>query len=136
MQKTLRIITTISIVLSFLVLFHSIFSINAMFIREMPIKIEIGENIGFDVNSTALTFGKIQSGSTSTRKIILTNNEEESIRVILKINGAAERFIQFEQNPVILSPQETKEIGIFATAPENAEKKEYTGEVRIYSTKI
>ena len=41
--------------------------------------------------------------------------------------------MQFEENEFILSPLETKEVNVYATAKEGSDKQVYEGAVKVYS---
>ena len=133
MQRTLRIIASMSVALAFIVLFNSLFIMDANLIKELPINLKTGSIIGIDVNNTALTFGRLPLGSGSSREIIISNNKNEPIKIVFKVEGEVKSLISFEQNPIELQPHETKKINVFATSPSNSENEEYTGTLKIYS---
>ena len=135
MQRNLRIIASLTVATSLIVVFYSLFSLNAYLVKEIPIKFEVGEIIGIDVNSTALSFGRIPQGSTSTRTITVSNIRPQEVKVVLKAEGETRDFISFEQNSIILKPFETKEIKIFATPSLDSKNKEYAGNLKIFSIK-
>ena len=132
MKKILSYLAIISISLSLVILFHSLFILNANVIKEIPIKLEISQVIGFEVNETALTFGKIPPGASSTKKVILTNNEERNVRVILKVDDTSSSIVKLTEDDLILKPQETKIVYAVATAPSIAKNKQYEGKIKIY----
>lgn len=135
MQKSLRIIASLTVALSLIIIFHSLFIIDANLIKELEVNIKTGKVIGFDVNTTALTFGRIPPGSTSIREITITNTKNKPVKIILKAEGEAQPFISFQENNIPLQPLETKKIKVYATAPSNSKKnEEYTGKVKIYSS--
>ena len=135
MHRILRAISFVVIGLSMIIIFGQLFAVNAYLTEEMPIKLIVSEQnvIGFDVNGTALMFGKIPPGSTSTRKIIITNTKNKEVIVILKAHGNVKNYVSFEQNKILLKPFEQREISVFATVPLNNEREEYTGQLRVYS---
>jgi len=135
MQKNLRIVATIVITLAFIVIFRSLFIIDANLIKELPIDLKVGDIIGFDVNNEELTFGRVPQGSTSIRRITLTNDQNTEVKIILKVEGSVEPFISFQENNFILAPLETKKIEIHATSPLNPENENYQGTLKIYSLK-
>ena len=96
MQRNLRIIASLTVATSLIVVFYSLFSLNAYLVKEIPIKFEVGEIIGIDVNSTALSFGRIPQGSTSTRTITVSNIRPQEVKVVLKAEGETRDFISFE----------------------------------------
>ena len=123
------------IVLCIFIIFGCLFSINAYLVKEIPISIQIGPYVGLDVNGTALTFGKVPRGSTSVKKIIISNLKDYEVKVVFKAYGETEQFIKYEDNGIILKPYEAKEVSIFATAPLNSEYKEYIGVLKVYALK-
>ncbi len=132
MKKSLRIIAALSIAFAFVILFQSVFIIDARLIKEIPVNMKTGKVIGFDVNSTALTFGRIPSGSTSTREIMITNDKNRQVKIVLKAEGDAAPFIGFEENNFILQPSEAKKIEVYATPPSSSQD-EYDGTLKVYS---
>jgi len=107
--------------------------VDANLIKEFDASMETGRIIGFDINSSALTFGRVPPGSASKREIIITNDQDKPSKIILKIEGDIAQFVVFEENYVILQPQETKKINVFATAPLNIENEKYSGRVKVYA---
>ncbi len=135
MQKSLRILTLLFITTALIIIFHSLFLVNANLVKELQVKFETGKKIGIDVNNTALTFGIVPPGSTSTRELILTNTINKDLKIILKAEGPTKDFISFQENNFLLKSSETKKIFVYTTAPLTDENKIYTGIVKIYSFK-
>ncbi len=133
MQKNLRIISLLVVALSLIIVFNGLYSVNPYLVKEIPIEMEISNFIGFDINTTALTFGKIPPGSTSSKKITVNNNKNKEVLISLKTYGETTKFITLEQNNFILLPYESKEINIFATAPLNSNNGIYSGGLKVYS---
>ena len=133
MKKYLSLLTIISISLIFFILFHSLFIRNAHIIKELSVKVEVDSVIGVDVDNTALAFGKLPPGSSSTKEIIIENNKEKEVKIILKAEGPSASIIQFSENNIIMESKETKTIQIIATAPLEAKEKYYAGTIKIYS---
>ncbi len=60
--------------------------------------VEITEDkAGFDVNSTALTFGKVLAGGSGLRRIFLENSYNFTVTVRATKNGAIASFIDIPQ---------------------------------------
>ena len=72
-------------------------------------------NIGFDLNSSALTFGKIIPYGDSTRNVIFQNNYEFPIIVEIESEGEIKKLISFEKE-FNFEINETKKIPFFIKA--------------------
>jgi len=65
-----------------LIVFSIIFYfVNPLEIRVITVTYLVGETPGFDLNTSALTFGMIPPGGSSTRSIIIENDHEFPIKV-------------------------------------------------------
>ena len=119
-----------------LILFIRVYKINEIVnIEEIEMSMVYdGSTItGFDVNKTALTFGKIPLGSTSKRSFVVSNDYNFPIKVKIKKEGNIAKFIHFSEDDFILDIEEEKEISILAIPEENMEHKEYHGILKVMS---
>lgn len=134
MKKALRILATISIAITFITLFNSLFLINANLVREIEVNIQTGNTIGIN-SDPSLSFGILPPGSSSTKRLIIENKEDKKIMIKLKAEGSAKELLEFEENNFYLNQKETKQIDIIATAPITSKNEEYTGKVKICTSK-
>ncbi|MEK6908800.1 MAG: hypothetical protein AABX23_01975 [Nanoarchaeota archaeon] len=84
---------------------------------------------GFDVNSTALTFGSIVLGGSSTRSILVNNSYPFSVRVEPKFDGSIKKIITYE--PLIVEPYHTSKFYFTVSANSLELLGNYTGDVNI-----
>lgn len=96
--------------------------------REFYTSLEISDKTGFDVNSSALIFGEVMPGSSSTKNLILTNNYNFPIKIETKVEGDIKRFLNFDKI-IFADINETKKISISASVPFDDERKNYSGKV-------
>lgn len=82
----------------------------------------------FDLNSSAITFGKVSPGGTSTRNVDFYNDLNFTVRVRIKSYGRINDFISYDNN-VIVGPLERKKISFNAFVPEDTKEDLYEGEV-------
>ena len=90
--------------------------------------VNITDRTGFDVNSTALTFGKMSHHGSSTRNFVFKN--EYNFPVIAKINvkGDIEKFLYYDEY-VRIETGERKEIPFSAVSNDVENVGFYEGEV-------
>ena len=99
--------------------------------RVIPVKFEFGENPGFDLTKSELTFGKITSKGGASRKVMVENTYNQDVVVRVKASGEASRHLIVSENNFILVRGESKEIDFTVLVDELTEIREYVGEVRI-----
>ena len=86
--------------------------------------------IGFDLNTTSLTFGKISPGGSGTREIIFENNQEQMIEIEILASKEIVDFIHFQ--PIYSVPARSNvTIPINVVVPSDAKEGNYTGKLRI-----
>lgn len=87
------------------------------------------ENIaGFDANWTALTFGSMGKGGTSTRKIKLENGYPFPVVVIINAEGDIATLLNYDEI-IKIEKGERKIIALNAYAPLNLSRGFYSGRV-------
>jgi len=95
--------------------------------QEIIAKLKIGEPIAFDVNSTALVFGRLPIGSSSNRDIKFSNNYEFPIKAEFSVKGDIKDFLVFDK-VVYLDVGEKKNVTISTVSiPEATEYGNYSG---------
>jgi len=92
--------------------------------------LEISDSGGFDLNGTALTFGRITPFSNSLRSVIFINNYPYDVIVKVSASGSIEKLLVFERI-VKVGKGETKKIAFTVYAREGTEFGFYDGEVKI-----
>jgi hypothetical protein len=133
MQKENKLLAASILILIFsVVIFLIVLKMNSFSLerREIPISLEVSDRVGFDVNSSALTFGKITPGGSSTRNLILENNYGFPIKLKIEIEGNVLKFLSFEK-VVFIDSRETKKIIFSAVIPGDEKFGKYSGKVII-----
>ncbi len=85
---------------------------------------------GFDLNGSALVFGKATLGGSSTRSIIFTNNYSFPLILKMDVNGTISPMVFFEDD-VIVNPHEMKKIYFSLVVPQDAQTGLYDGGINI-----
>lgn len=128
-------ILIILVFLSTLVIFISI--INLPLNKEViSAKFVLGENMGFDLSSGKLNFGKIVPDNSASREIIIENNYDEPIKVSIKSSGEISDYMIVSENNFILVPLESKNISFSIYTSGLTEFRDYEGKVSIVSRVI
>jgi len=100
--------------------------------KQIYTKVIIGENYGFDINGSALTFGMITpEGDTASREIILENIYGKNVRIEFYVEGSIKKFMIISDNELILRRDEKRKISFIVSAPENTPYGTYDGNVKI-----
>lgn len=91
----------------------------------------LGDKPGFDLNKTALTFGRVVPGSAGSRGIVIKNDFEKSVRVEITSNGEISEFLIVSENDFVLMPKEERNISFSVLFPLGSEMKKYNGWIEI-----
>jgi hypothetical protein len=91
--------------------------------------VNVTDRIGFDVNSSALIFGNVIRGGSSTRHINLRNGYEYPVVAIVRAEGEIEELLHFDKG-ILVGEGETKRVG-FSVIPSSDEDGLYVGNVTI-----
>ncbi len=86
------------------------------------------EGFGFDLNDSALTFGRVNLGGSSTRSIVFRNEDNFPVIVEIVVYGNISEFISFEES-WFFEVNESKSIGFSVFASEESELGFYDGKV-------
>ena len=84
---------------------------------------------GFDVNSSALTFGSFAIGGSSTRSILVNNSYSFPVRLEPVAEGSISQLIVY--SPLTIQPYTTSSFKITVSAPLNATLGNYTGNISV-----
>ena len=101
--------------------------------KEIYASFSASDIMGFDLNSTALTFGFLTPGNSASREIFLENRFEKDLNVKIIVNGEISKFLRISEENFILIPKERKKIGFSIYAPKDILLKKYEGKVIILS---
>lgn len=115
--------------------FVLIASLAGYFLRSAPLQsqtfytsVNVTDTLGFDVNRTALTFGNIIRGGSSTRKIKIDNSYNFPVVVHVSADGNMKDLLNFEEE-LYLEQGETKSVSFSVFADDNASEGVYSGNV-------
>ncbi len=94
------------------------------------------DKAGFDLNTSALTFGEIPQGASSSRRILIENTYAFPLRVTLYESPTLVEYLETESSFVI-EPGERKNVSVVVRVPLNASEGTYTGTLsfRMYREK-
>ena len=84
---------------------------------------------GFDVNSTALTFGSITLGGSSTRAVLINNSYPFPVRVKSKVEGPISELIGSDF--LVIWPNETSRFSFTVSSDPYTLLGNYSGNVSI-----
>ena len=73
--------------------------------------------IGFNLDSDAMHFGKMPSGGSSERFIVLKNNRNRSVGIRIYGQGEISKYMLVEENEFFLGPGESRKIRFAVMAP-------------------
>ena len=128
-EKLIFILIAI-LILAFILNIYLFISLSRIIeISELDASIIVSDKIGFDLNSTALTFGGVMQEGSSVREISIENNFGFPIEVYVYGDNGMENFIipikeRIEKN-------EKKSIKITAFVPEDAVFGKYEGSIKV-----
>lgn len=105
-------------------------------VRNVEMFVNISDSgFGFNTSGENLNFGKLTRGDTAKKTILISQNEYDSLRVIVRNYGDISRFIQVSNSSFILKRGETKEIHYVLNVPVNQDKGTYQGFTKVILTK-
>ena len=135
-NKAIALIVAAVLIVSFLTVIFFIKS-NVYTIQEYDYSFTAAEplNVGFDVDTTMLTFGVIGVGNKGTRYINITNSYKMPLTVVAKSYGDGSEWVTPVENNFVLDSGETKQLEFNVVIPRDAELRKYEGKVRIYFNK-
>lgn len=135
-SKKILLIVSITLFLIILIVFVSVFSNNywPYLFGLDSWKVYASGNLtsgvgGFDLNGTALTFGKIGANSTLTRSIMFTNSYDFPVLVLIKSEGGISKFLTYAPE-VFVDMNSTKLIRISFVGSDRYPQGFYEGHVK------
>lgn len=133
MKKTAVLVYLVSAILfSVLIvqLFYSFYVVKRVVLYNADVT--VGDYIGITTENDGLHFGTLDRGGYSMRRLIISSIDEESSKVVIKVDGNISEFIGVSENGFILLPYETKTLFFTSLVPDSALPGNYTGTVKIY----
>ena len=118
------------LVFSILLFVFSLFFTNSSISSwEVYASVNVSRNtLGFDVNESALTFGKVPPGSIVSRNVIFANTYGFPVMLDIKAEGDISRYLDFQEK-IVVESQESKMIGFTLNIPEDINEGFYDGHV-------
>ena len=113
-------------ILILIIIILAVFFISKLIILD---KVEIyteailGKTPGFDLNGTALTFGRVVPENAGSRSIDIKNEFDKRILVSIVSEGDISNFLIVSENDFILMPGENKTVGFSVLFPAIAEMR-------------
>ena len=112
-------------------------SLSLFFFHKYPIdeslfqaSVNVTENLeGFDLNSSALTFGSIVFGGSSSRSVLVDNPYSFPVRVEPFVEGTISELVIY--SPMIVSPHNSSSFQISVFSGPNISLGGYTGNISI-----
>ncbi len=100
----------------------------ALKIENVDVSFAIGEQSGFNLNKTALTFGTITPGGSAIRNVIVGNNFQFPINVKVFVPKHMTQFLTVEDN-LFVRPDESIKIPVTLQASQYAKFGNYFGKL-------
>jgi hypothetical protein len=103
--------------------------------RVVDVRLTVTEEqaMGFDLNDTTLSFGKVPRGGTASRGVVLS--ADVPAQALLTVDPSLAGWVSVGQARVPLSPGTPVVVDVAATVPANAPFGTYTGALRIRYTR-
>jgi hypothetical protein len=101
-------------------------------VEEMPIFVYVGDKVGIDVNTTAVTFGTLMPGDGAERTVKIYAPVKE--QVFLRVEGID--FVSLDVEEVVLEADQTTNVAIYAKPPEGTKKGPYEGKLLLVTKKL
>ena len=122
----LLVLSIISIAVSFWIFFH-----RPLEVRELDVMFIVANDaVGFDLNNTALTFGKIPQGGSGTRKVIIDNMRSYAVEVRIFVSEDIASFVAVPEN-LYLPAFENATFSVMVSVPDDIREGNYTGRIRL-----
>jgi len=93
--------------------------------------INVGDYVGFNVDTDALYFGTLPPGNSANRNINIYHDMNFPKKVIITPYGEVSEWLTFSENNFWLQPEEYKQVNIKIAVPKNMELGNYTGNISI-----
>lgn len=87
------------------------------------------DTAGFDLNSTAITFGSLVVGGSSTRSVLVNNSYPFAVSIEPKVEGSIAKIINYA--PLTIKPYEASKFYFSVSAGSRDLLGNYTGNISI-----
>lgn len=106
------------------------YNLRPVSIRYLPVKFTVGENYGFDLNSSVLAFGKVVPGGWIARKVNIQNYQSYPVIVNVIIDDKFTEIVSSDSG-FIINAGENISIPFSLGVPSSMEYGNYSGFVKI-----
>ena len=133
----LLLLALITILLSFSLsfLFYTTYFIQDIY--ELDMKMKIGNVVGFDTNTSVISFGVVpKEGGASQRTVIIKNMENKPLTVRIITKGEMAEWIHIPEKNFIIAGDEKKEVIFTAIPSKDAKEREYKGKTRFVFSRV
>ncbi len=100
--------------------------------QSINIEFEVSKNIGFNVGTDYLDFGKINSPGKSTKSFLLSGDSTGQ-NITFGVSKNIKEFVYISDNNFILGPNQDKLIEIEIIIPSGVKFEKYSGKLEVYS---
>lgn len=73
---------------------------------EMNVKVVDEGSVGFDLNTSAVTFGKLKPGMNSERYFDINNTGTSPVKVVVKTFGSIAKWVVITPQPLVITPEQ------------------------------
>ena len=99
--------------------------------KELTLNFVVGEKLGFDLNSSALTFGSVTQGASASRDLILKNYYKKKVFVTVFSSKEISEMVTISENSFYLLPDEEKKVSFSVYVNKNSSYGAHEGKVKI-----
>lgn len=101
-------------------------------VQNYNIKLNVGSRVGIDLGSNEISFGTMQPNSEAVRKINIQNNENNPVRIVVKLKGDALHFVESDKVNFLIDANSYQELSFIAKVPSDVKFGNYTGKATIW----
>jgi len=130
MKKLSYFLFVFSLFLFFSSLFGFFFAHKPIQTNTFYASVNVTDGIGFDINSTALTFGNVVRGGSSNRNINLLNDYPFPVVAVINAQGKIAPLLHFD-NPIYIGSNESRKLSFNVIAPVSYDENFYSGNVTV-----
>ncbi len=132
-KRRLKIIAYFLLVVSILLLGYILLTAHAIpfEVIEIDVKFSVAENIGFDLNSSTLSYGKLVRESSATRTILVENSHNFSLRVEILVSEEIAGLISYDIQSDVVAAGEKVDVPVTLSVPADKALGDYEGKIRI-----
>jgi len=96
----------------------------------LEVSFEVGDSLGFDVNKSALSFGRVPPGSDSSRGVRIDSDYSFPVRVLIFASEEVASYLSTSQESFVIEPGESAGIPFVLSIPEDMAMGNYSGNVK------